>query len=113
MIALRKPSPSQICDFLAAQSLLAVTYQSESGLNGAPTGYVLDHTRVCLGQGAAVFQAAKAALEAWRQFDLGWVEAHPADTLIRVGNNVAIIARNLGLWWLNAARIVSFVDRTR
>ena len=75
-----------------------------------PAGYVVDHTRIKLGEGEKVFAAAKAALERWEQFRLGWVEAWPPDTPIKAGQVVAIVARALGLWWLNACRIVYVVD---
>ena len=53
---------------------------------------------------------AKSALERWQHFHLGWVEAYPPDTPIKVGQVVAILARNLGIWWLNACRIVYVVE---
>ena len=63
-----------------------------------------------MGEGEKVFAAAKAALERWQQFRLGWLEASPDDTPIKEGQVVAILARSLGLWWLNACRIVDVVD---
>ena len=53
---------------------------------------------------------AKAALGRWQQFRLGWVEVWSPETPIQTGEVVAVIARNLGLWWLNACRIVYVVD---
>ena len=78
-----------------------------------PPGYVVNHTRIKLGAGEKVFQAAKTALRRWEQFRLGWLEASPADTPIKEGQVVAILARSLGLWWLNACRIVTVVDGRR
>lgn len=75
-----------------------------------PAGYVVDHTRSKLGEGEKVFAAAKAALEHWQQFRLGWLEATPQDTPIKEGQVVAILARSIGLWWLNACRIVAVVN---
>ena len=49
-------------------------------------------------------------LENWGHFQVGWVEALPRDTTIRRGEVVAVLARFMGLWWLNAARIVYAVD---
>jgi uncharacterized protein (UPF0548 family) len=72
----------------------------------------VDRTRIKLGCGGAVFQAAKDALARWGHFRLGWVEAVPADTPIRAGEVVAVVARVLGLWWLNACRIVYVVDES-
>ena len=70
-----------------------------------PAGYVVDRTRIKLGEGGKVFAAAKAALERWGHFRLGWVEAWPPDTPIQAGQVVAVIARLFGLWWLNACRL--------
>ena len=50
-------------------------------------------------------------MDQWQQFRLGWVEAWPPDTPIREGEVVAVLARVLGLWWLNAARLVYVVDQ--
>lgn len=113
MLSLRKPSPEAIRLFLADQAKLELTY-SAIGATAAtpPAGYVLDHTRIELGQGEAVFQSAKAALRNWRQFRLGWLEAWSPDTAIREGEVVAVLARAIGLWWLNACRIVYVIDET-
>jgi uncharacterized protein (UPF0548 family) len=75
-----------------------------------PPGFVVDRTEAVLGRGVVVFERARRALEGWEQFGLGWVEARPVDTPIRVGADVAVVARLCGLWWLNACRIVSVVD---
>jgi uncharacterized protein (UPF0548 family) len=89
MLLLRKPSPSAIRDFLATQANLDLTY-SAVGSSAAepPPGYVVDRTRINLGNGERVFAAAKAALERWEQFRLGWVEAWPPNTPIQVGQVV-------------------------
>ena len=76
----------------------------------ASCGLCVDHTRIKLGEGEEVFMRAKAALGRWEQFRLGWVEAWSPETPIQTGEVVAVIARNLGLWWLNACRIVYVVD---
>ena len=44
-------------------------------------------------EGEKVFQAAKAALQRWEHFRLGWVEALPPQTPIRAGQVVAVAAR--------------------
>ncbi len=75
-----------------------------------PPDYVVDHTRIKLGEGEMAFNAAKAGLERWEHFSLGWLEAWPPDTPIRTGEVVAVVARTAGVWWLNACRIVYVVD---
>jgi uncharacterized protein (UPF0548 family) len=46
----------------------------------------------------------------WEQFPRGWVEVCFPDVPIESGRVVAVLARGLGVWWLNACRIVSVVD---
>ena len=73
------PSTEYVGSFLDQQRTLAITFPSVGATAGAPPpGYVIDHTRVLLGSGERVFQAAKVGLESWQQFDLGWVEAKPS-----------------------------------
>lgn len=111
MLPFRKPSPPAVQDFLATQSRLEFTYAPTGATAGRPpAGYVVDHTRTLLGEGERVFQSAVAALRRWEQFRLGWVEAIPREAPIRPGETVAVLARAWGVWWLNACRIVYFMD---
>src|SRR4051812_10170203 len=111
MRSLRRPSDTTIRNFLAAQEEFDFTYP-EVGATATvpPPGYDVDHTRLKLGEGKEVFTEAKAALKRWDQFRLGWVEAWPPESPIRVGEVVGSVAHCLGLWWLNACRIVYVVD---
>lgn len=109
----RKPNGSLLQQFLASQQDLSFTYASvASTLRGddLPAGYAVDQLRIDLGHGRETFLAARRAIEAWAQFDLGWCEAWPRETPIRAGEVVAVVACSLGLWWTNAARIVYVVD---
>jgi uncharacterized protein (UPF0548 family) len=111
MILLRKPSPAVIREFLHAQAGLGLTYPAgRASADAPPAGYVVDHTRVRLGAGEAVFAAARAALARWEQFRLGWLQVWPEGVPLREGEVVAVLARALGLWSLNACRVVSVLD---
>jgi uncharacterized protein (UPF0548 family) len=114
MLSLRKPSEESLRRFLMAQANLHFIYSSVGATaKTPPDGYVVDHTRIKLGEGEAVFQSARAALQRWEQFRLGWVEAWSADTPIRSGEVVAVMVRAIGLWWLNSCRIVYVVEETQ
>jgi uncharacterized protein (UPF0548 family) len=109
--SLQKPSPETLRAFLAAQATLDFTYAAVGATAIAPPpGYVVDHTRIRLGHGPAVFAAARAALGRWDHFRLGWVEIWPPGLPIQAGQMVAVVARVAGLWWLNACRIISVAD---
>jgi uncharacterized protein (UPF0548 family) len=115
MPSLRKPSPETLRRMIESQSPLAFTYPSVGATrtNGPPpAGYVIDHIRALLGQGSTAFERARTGLKRWRQFQLGWLEAFPDDTPIRDGETVVVLARVLGLWWTNTARIVYTIDET-
>jgi uncharacterized protein (UPF0548 family) len=105
------PSPLAVEAFLALQEKSPFSYAEVGASNGeAPPGYNLDHNRVRIGTGEADFAAARAALEAWRMFPAPWTKISPAQAAIRVGQVVAMQANALGLWWLNACRIVYVID---
>ncbi len=111
MLLPRKPDLTKIQSFLDRQRTLPFSYEPVGATAGdPPAGFVVDHTRVELGQGLAVFAAGRAALERWEQFRLGWLEAVSFAAPIREGEVAGIVARALGLWWLNACRIVYVID---
>ncbi len=111
MLFLQKPSADLITGFLAEQAGLPFSYAAVGATAGTPPpDYVLDHRRTKLGEGEAVWRAARSALRRWEQFRLGWVEAGPPQTPIRVGSTIAVLARVYGVWWLNACRIVYVID---
>jgi uncharacterized protein (UPF0548 family) len=111
MLSLRRPSTQVLSEFLASQSDLGFTYAPVGATATVPpAGYTVDHTRIKLGVGEEIFARAQAALRRWEHFRLGWMEAWSPETTIETGDVVAIVARNLGLWWLNAARVVYVVD---
>jgi len=116
MPSLWKPNSNALSRTLASQAPLNFTY-TNVGATATPQSklpiphsFTVDHTRVELGQGSATFDRAKSALAAWKQFNLGWLEAWPNTTPLRTGETVLVIARAGGLWWTSAARIVYTID---
>jgi uncharacterized protein (UPF0548 family) len=78
-----------------------------------PAGYHHDAQQISLGRGAETFARARAAIRAWKPFDLPWVHLHRPDAPIAVGEVVAFSSRQLGLWAANVCRIVEVVDDDR
>jgi uncharacterized protein (UPF0548 family) len=113
MLSLRKPSAESIRPFLTAQANRPFTYSAVGATaETPPAGFVVDCTRIKLGEGEPVFHSAIAALRRWEQFRLGWVETWSPDTPIQSGEVVAVMGRALGLWWLNACRLVYVVNES-
>ena len=113
MVSFQKPSVDSMRRFIAEQAKLDFSY-SAVGASAAtpPAGFVVDRTRIQLGEGEAVYESASAALRRWDHFRLGWVDVWSPETPLEAGEVVAVMGRALGLWWLNCCRIVYVVNET-
>jgi uncharacterized protein (UPF0548 family) len=113
MVSFQKPAVDSIRRFIAEQAKLDFSY-SAVGATAAtpPAGFVVDRTRIKLGEGEAVYESASAALRRWDHFKLGWVDVWSPETPLEAGEVVAVMGRALGLWWLNCCRIVYVVNET-
>lgn len=111
MFFFKKPGPERIREFLSAQKDERFSYEPVGKTRTeSPSGYVLDHNRIQLGEGRAVFERAKNAIQQWKMFDIAWLELFWAHAPIEVGSTVAITVSHLGFWSLNAARIVYTIE---
>ena len=107
MFLIRKPSLGLIHEFLGSQRKENFSYSEVGSTRGhLPSGYTVDRNRVCVGHGSKVFRRASELLNAWRMFDLGWVEIFPKGVTIEPGVTVTILARHLGFYSLNACRVI-------
>ena len=111
MILLTKPEPYLIRSFLVDQVTASFSYPEVGATQQAlPIGYAVNHTRKQLGHGQAVFNSACAALKSWQHLQLGWVDCWPHNARMKVDEQIAIVGRAFGLWWLNACRVVYVID---
>ena len=114
MFMVREPSETQVARFIASQRDLPCTYAEVGATNATPpAGYNVDHNRIQLGSGEAIYNAAVEALKKWRQFELGWVALVPHGVSVEVGATVAVKARAFGTWSLNATRVVYVINESR
>jgi uncharacterized protein (UPF0548 family) len=113
MFCLTKPGPQKIHEFLAAQKQWNFSYE-EVGASRTQVSsrYVVDQNRIQLGKGRAAFERAKNAIKQWKMFDIAWLELYWPSAPIEKGTTVAIVVSHLGLWSLNAARIVYTVEES-
>jgi uncharacterized protein (UPF0548 family) len=106
MFLARRPSAHAIDRFVGNSQGLPLSY-SPVGVVRTPTERRdLDEAVVAIGRGQADFEAARRALNAWKQFNIGWVELFPADAAPVPGTVVAVLIRHLGFWSLNGCRVV-------
>lgn len=113
MYSIIKPSDKQICKFIAIQRRRSFSYPEVGATRDTPpSGYTLDHNRVWLGVGRQTFEQAKAAMRRWEMFNLGWISLCWPTAPLEAGTTVAVLARALGVWSLNACRIVYTIAET-
>src|SRR3977135_209001 len=105
MFLLTKPADDQIQRFLAAQHDQIFSYAEIGMTQGREQAhYNIDHNRIRLGNGGAVFARAGGALRRWAMFDLGWVKLFDTSTPIETGATVCLRIHHFGFWSLNACR---------
>lgn len=112
MILFKKPSASQIKSFLEKTGDENFTY-SEIGQSSGQAkvkGYNNDFNRVLLGQGEEVFQKACEAIRNWRMFPGDWAWIEPVHAPVKVDQVVAMVAKVVGIYWVNNCRIVYLLD---
>jgi uncharacterized protein (UPF0548 family) len=106
MFMARRPSLDTIDRFLRDSEALPLSYAPIGIASDARACRHLDEATVAVGHGEADFARARAALMAWRQFDIGWVETFPRLAPVAVGTVVAVLIRHLGFWSLNGCRVL-------
>jgi uncharacterized protein (UPF0548 family) len=109
MFFVRRPSPAVIDAFLRDSRDASLSYGTIGLVDASARPGVLDEATVEIGRGAADFARARAALMAWKQFELGWVELVPREAPVAVDTVVAVLIRHFGFWSLNGCRVVSGV----
>jgi uncharacterized protein (UPF0548 family) len=113
--SLSRPTTTIVREFLRQQAAQPFSYREVGRTGGRPPrGYAYDDNQVQLGEGEACFVRACAVLHEWKMFPPGWTAITPAETgPVVPGLTVAMQARALGVWWLNACRVVYLVDEAQ
>ena len=106
MFLARRPSRQTIDRFLLDSQELPLSYGPIGIVRAGMPRHGLDEAIVTIGRGQADFDRARAALIAWKQFDIGWVEVFPRHAPLAVGTVVAVLIRHLGFWSLNGCRVL-------
>ncbi|MBU6340078.1 MAG: DUF1990 family protein [Bacteroidetes bacterium] len=78
----------------------------------SPRGFDRDHVYIFLGEGPAIWEAAKTAIRQWIMFPKGWTSIFPKNALQAPGQDLFMTARILGIWWVNPCRIVYTIDES-
>ena len=109
-LSIRSPHLPAVRRFLKVLQERPLSY-SPVGITRAasPEGFDHDFSRVKLGRGNTVWNAARTALDEWRVFPESWTKVY-APAAPDIGVTVAVGIRLFGLWWTNACRVVYTID---
>ena len=118
MYSLTRPTTTQIQQYLEQQSKQPISCPDVGASRNIwgnydhhlDRRYTIDHNRVLLGSGAKIFELAKIALRNWEMFGLDWVSLLWRETPIEVGATVGVMVQQLGIWSLNACRIIYILE---
>lgn len=115
MMSLTTPKPELRYARRLRQQALAWTYPNPGCTRTGefPKGYDIDSAECRLGSGEAVFARARLALRDWRQFPSSWVSIDDPRPHVQTGSTLTLTARAMGIWWVNACRIVYVLDEPR
>lgn len=112
MPTITKPFETRCQAFLQRERSLPFSYSEVGKTQGAEPvqGFDNDFNFIDLGRGETTWEAAKEALREWQMFPGGWACIWPEKTPIQTGEVVVMLARVMGIWWLNSCRIVYVLD---
>lgn len=113
MYRLTRPSPEQLRDLIARQSLQPVYQAGGTIPDPPPAGFRINRGSACVGRGGADFAAAREAVRRWQMFPPEWVQLESLGAAAHAGQTVAVVARCLGLWTANCCRVVHVDERER
>jgi len=106
MFLIRRPSQTEISEFLDQSRDLPLSYKPVGIARQSPRGFNADLASAVIGHGRETFERAKIALAQWRHYEMDWVELFPRGASIEPGTVVAVLVRHLGFWSLNGCRVV-------
>lgn len=113
MFVFENPTDETVARIIAAQADTAYSYNgvgTTADPARIPPGYLVDRYRVRLGSGAATWERARAAIRAWKMFDLNWLRLVSPDTPIEPGQMVAVVPDHFGFHSINVSRVVYAFD---
>jgi uncharacterized protein (UPF0548 family) len=109
MFSLNRPSDKLINEFLRSEQLQQFSY-GEVGYTRScdkpPLGYRCNYRQVKVGEGVDVFEKAVATLKVFGHMNFDWVKVFCSEPEVKVGANIAVLAKHCHFWSLNACRVV-------
>ena len=112
MLAFTKPRESEVQKMLDGQKHLSLTYPEVGVTRGGviPSGYGTDKVVAEIGRGAECFAKSVTLMKNWAEYGLNWIEVFPHGAELKADSVVVVAAFFVGLWSLNACRVIYVID---
>jgi uncharacterized protein (UPF0548 family) len=114
MFFFRRPNDDAVRSILASLRHAELTYAdpgiTREPLAKAPSGFVLDQYGTILGEGAAVYDRARAALSRLENYPPSFTRIVFADDALRPGQHFATVASHLGFYSVHPCRVLFVID---
>ncbi len=112
MLSVVKFRDFEIQRFVDKQSHLAFTYPEVGSTRGGivPRGYGTDRVIQEIGRGRECFNRCVALMKEWAEYGLNWIEVFPHGVELKPESVVAVVAFVLGIWSMNACRVIYVID---
>jgi uncharacterized protein (UPF0548 family) len=112
MLSLVKPRELEVQQFLDNQRQLALTYPEVGSTRGGivPPGYGTDKVVEEIGRGRESFAKSVSLMKNWSEYGMDWIEVFPHGAELKPDSVVAVAAFVVGIWALNACRVIYVID---
>lgn len=74
--------------------------------DASPLGFPVNHHRLKLGGGEAVYRSAVAAVTRWTMYDQPITTLYPPRPAVEPGTDFAVVVGHFGFWSINPCRVV-------
>jgi uncharacterized protein (UPF0548 family) len=113
MPSTRSPDSDTLRQFLASQAGKPFSYGDVGATqSNFPKDFNRDMRRWMVGEGEGDFAAGVEAMKAWEMFPKPWTRVFPSEVPQAEGRTFVIVIRVLGLYWINASRVIYMVNDT-
>lgn len=109
----KRPSATVLRETLFREQAMPFSYAAVGAVTKQlfPAGFDHDRNRCLLGEGPAIFAAAKLLIKTYQHFPGEWTFVYADGAVPLPELTLTTTFRQFGLWWINGLRVVEVIDR--